>query len=79
MKKIILISLFTIVFTACENEQTAKANMNQQVKTTQAQSENLPAELLEEDCDDKLEKVKEEPVEISLENNGDQGCSIDEL
>jgi hypothetical protein len=35
----------------------------------------LPEEL--EDCDDKIEKIKEAPVKIDLSNNGDEGCTIE--
>jgi len=54
----------------------------EQTKTTgaaeTASQSALPTEIVDlEDCDDKIEKLEEEPVEINLGETADAGCTIE--
>ena len=74
MKKLLYLCLaVAFIFTACKKEVTPTVNANNE------QLSNLPSEIGEEDCDDKVKKLEEKiPSEVNL-GTTDAGCSIDEV
>lgn len=73
--KFLFIAAILALFTSCE-EKTVESKAV--IKAEKSASNALPEELQDpEDCDDKLEKLEEEPVEISLGENPDAGCTIE--
>lgn len=75
MKKLIIIfGLLSFLF-SCEK----KIDINNETGVIQKIVNEDPASLPEEleDCDDKINKAKEEPVKIDLSNNADEGCTIE--
>ena len=79
MKLVLMYFVLVFMFVSCK-EDTAKMNdTSVSSKVSKTTEDVLPDELKEEDCDDKLEKAEEDPVEVSLGEGGDTGCSLDDL
>ncbi len=72
--KFLILAAFLTMFVSCKEESV---ETKEPVKIESAEAA-LPDELQDpEDCDEKLEKLEEEPVEISLGENPDAGCTIE--
>lgn len=74
--KFLLLTL-ALLTVACNEKKEAPAN--QTVETASAPQGILPGDLPEEDCDEKAKKTVEITEESISLNNGDTGCSLDEM
>lgn len=75
MKRLRLFIILSVIVISCEKKITIDKKTGVVQKITDEKVTDLPEEL--EDCDDKINKVKEEPVKIDLSNNTDEGCTIE--
>ena len=76
MKLLIMSCLFIGIMVSCQDEKQVKNVVNDTQKLSDS---NLPKEIQEEDCDDKLKKIEEKIPEEPNLLGGDTGCSLDEI
>jgi hypothetical protein len=76
MKLIFFVLLFSLM--ACNTKKETPAPESTSVSSAE-QHGILPGDLPDEDCDDKAKKKVEITEESISLNNGDTGCSLDEM
>ena len=76
MKTLLILTMLTLIGACQEKKEESKATVKAEA-VSQSQSA-MPEELQDpEDCDDKIEKLEKEPVEINLGESSDAGCTIE--